>query len=365
MQDIKDQIEIQKLKRQLDNEIKKNKDKDSTLESYDVEQDTPWTKEEICSEVKSLTMDYTAKQGEVKTYFDEEKDFAIECFEENGYDAYADRQGGKWVITFNKREVKEHVAVDRYDQLDDKNCRGVVEISSTSKGSDSEIKECVKSLKEDKESYRLRMIDEIKTDIDRDKLSLDIARREAERDPNHKEYFDKMIRDYERHIKSNEDKLAELESNEEEKTLADYLNRRTFDSALRDRDAENRKSLEDADKVKPSILKPGDKGYDKLEYAAERATLMSPNGFNYKLGDTYLDFGANWQWTTLIAYKRDGDNYQALNPVEWEEIANAKTDAQIDKVIEDMFKDRYCPDRDRNKVESLRDAMYKLDTLDD
>ena len=70
-------------------------------------------------------------------------------------------------------------------------------------------------------------------------------------------------------------------------------------------------------------------------------------------------------YSTLIADKNNGrDSYQALNQVEWEEIANAESNEVIDRVIDNMFKDQYCPDRISRRVESVEDALLRLDMID-
>ena len=325
------------------------------VEDFDQEQDTAWTKDEICSEIKSLTSNFTINNGEAKTFFDEEKDFAVACLEENGYTVTADKQGGKWVIVY-KKQVKEHVAVDRYDQLNKDNAKCIVQINATPSG---------KVLRENAEDYKATLLADTKKAIERDKKLLDVARREAANDPKHKAYYDKMIADLESHISYNEERIEKLSKEETKVDFADSMNSRTFDSAMASRDSENRKALEDADKVKPSIVRKGQPGYDNLEYAAMIATEKSPRGFTYTLGDTYLDFGSGWQWTTLIADKNNGrDSYQALNQVEWEEIANAESNEVIDRVIDNMFKDQYCPDRISRRVESVEDALLRLDMMD-
>lgn len=201
---------------------------------------------------------------------------------------------------------------------------------------------------------------------------IEVARKEAELDTKHKAYFDTIIRDLESHIKYNEEKLAEWEKqvapNDDGKDMdfVDYFNARSAENSLSGRDEANRRELEDADTIKPSIIKNGQPGYDNLVYAARVAEQKSPCGYRYKVEDTYLDFGSNWQWTTLIAYKQDqrNDSYQALNPVEWKKIVNAKDDSEIEQVIDEMFKDEYCPDRLSRRVQSEGDAFRRLDMLD-
>ena len=326
--------------------------KDESIE----EDDTPWNKEQLESEIKSLTQNYTRKKDQFKCGFDEEKDMAIEILERNGYKVNVDKQGGWWYIDINKKAVEE-----KLHQRKNKIIKEALE-----------QKKERKKLNEDKQSYLLSIIEQTKQSIERDKKMVEVARKEAELDTKHKAYFDKIIKDLESHIKYNEDKLVEWEKqvspNDDGKDMdiATYFNSKTTDSSLTFRDEQNRKALEDADKIKPSIIKNGQPGYDNLVYASRVAEQKSPCGYRYKVEDTYLDFGANMQWTTLIAYKQDyrNDSYQALNPVEWDKIVNAKDNSEIDATIDEMFKDEYCPDRLGRRVQSAGDAFRRLDMLD-
>ncbi len=63
--------------------------------------------------------------------------------------------------------------------------------------------------------------------------------------------------------------------------------------------------------------------YRRLEEFARLLTINSPNHQTYVVEDTYLDFGQNWKWTTIINVDED---YQALTPREWKEIVNKDRD---------------------------------------
>lgn len=60
--------------------------------------------------------------------------------------------------------------------------------------------------------------------------------------------------------------------------------------------------------------------YNRLACAAQILTAVSPRKFTYKVEVTYFDFGQNWLWTTIIAYRPDGESYQALYPADQEAI---------------------------------------------
>ena len=228
-----------------------------------------------------------------------------------------------------------------------------------------------KVIKEDKQSYRQDLIAKYNKDIEDDTKALEVARREREKDSKHATYFDKIIRDLELSIEYAKEQIEKLSSNEpkDKEFDIDALNSNTKRSALRYRNEENRKELERADVIKPSLLKVDEQAYKNFVKAAEKATEMSPLGYIYVVKDTYLDFFANWQWTTLVAYTRNskiGDSYQALNQQEWEMIANAKSDVEIDKALDSMFNDRLNPDQEsKRKRDNLEDVMWKLSDLED
>lgn len=94
-------------------------------------------------------------------------------------------------------------------------------------------------------------------------------------------------------------------------------------------------------------LFPGSREYKNMKMAAMVGEMLSPNHWEYRVESTYLDYGQNWVWTTIIVYNhRDfGGSYQALNPREWNEIVDATEPEQIVTVMREHFKDKYCPDR--------------------
>ena len=60
--------------------------------------------------------------------------------------------------------------------------------------------------------------------------------------------------------------------------------------------------------------------YTRLEKAAAILTAASDHGTVYSVEDTYFDFGQKWMFTTLIAHRTNGDSYQALSPIEQEDL---------------------------------------------
>lgn len=95
------------------------------------------------------------------------------------------------------------------------------------------------------------------------------------------------------------------------------------------------------------VLEYGTEEYSKLVLAARMAELISPNHYRYVVQDTYLDYGQDWKWTTIIANPEGKwGGYQALNPREWKEIVMATTPEQILATVREMFVDKFCPDRE-------------------
>ena len=90
---------------------------------------------------------------------------------------------------------------------------------------------------------------------------------------------------------------------------------------------------------------PGSPECQNLARAATLLTGKSPNGYHYKVGDCYFDFGQNWIWTTILSDGGDYGGYQALNPVQQEKIVMASSVAEIDAVVDEIFSDKNCYDR--------------------
>ena len=89
--------------------------------------------------------------------------------------------------------------------------------------------------------------------------------------------------------------------------------------------------------------KLGDPEFENLYKLADILTKKSPNKYVYYVGDTYFDLGQNWMWTTVLC-RGDWSSYQALNPREQEEAILAKSEAELEKVADEVLGDRYCPD---------------------
>ena len=88
--------------------------------------------------------------------------------------------------------------------------------------------------------------------------------------------------------------------------------------------------------------------YDNMIEVAGMLTSTSYNNWAYEVEDCYLDFGQKWMWTTIICYGNDGDKHQVLNPAEWVQICNAKSEEELKQIVDEIKSDKYFQDRDRS-----------------
>ena len=96
------------------------------------------------------------------------------------------------------------------------------------------------------------------------------------------------------------------------------------------------------------IFKEGSKEYLALSCAAWLLTTFSPNGYQYYVGETYFDFGADLKWTTILCHKpgeREFWDVQALSPLRQTEIISANTFHDIMSVVNKYFSGEYCVDK--------------------
>lgn len=99
-----------------------------------------------------------------------------------------------------------------------------------------------------------------------------------------------------------------------------------------------------------TTYKRGTKEYTALEAAAKLLELASPNGTKYRVEDCYFDYGQKWMWTTIVAYKPDGNYWQALCPRDHEHITDYGTDpehgfAEILKAVRNTIDSKFNPDK--------------------
>ena len=89
--------------------------------------------------------------------------------------------------------------------------------------------------------------------------------------------------------------------------------------------------------------------HKNLEQLAAALSEKSPNGWKYRVEDTYFDYGQDWWWTTVICHKSDKggtlDAYQALWPAEQEKLLLCDGSAEsIDKIADEVLHGKFCPD---------------------
>lgn len=75
--------------------------------------------------------------------------------------------------------------------------------------------------------------------------------------------------------------------------------------------------------------------YVRLSNIATILTKHSPNKHIYTVKDTYIDYGQDWMWTTIVDTVNGA---QILNSKIWLDIVN---DCSIDEIIHDITTNDY------------------------
>jgi len=102
------------------------------------------------------------------------------------------------------------------------------------------------------------------------------------------------------------------------------------------------------------VFKPEDREYKLLDCVAQLLTILSPNKYQYYVGDTYFDYDQDWKWTTILCHKTNEGSrwdFQALNPMLQKRIIQAKDIGDIGVAVSMYFHRRNCLDRKRNSNE--------------
>jgi len=80
----------------------------------------------------------------------------------------------------------------------------------------------------------------------------------------------------------------------------------------------------------------------KLEAVATLLEVFGENEYRYSVEDTYLDFGQDWMWTTIIRIDPNETGVlsrcQILNPRQWKDIENAQTMGDLHKIALELLK---------------------------
>jgi len=87
-----------------------------------------------------------------------------------------------------------------------------------------------------------------------------------------------------------------------------------------------------------------EKAYKNMMAVAKMLEALSPNEATYTVEDTYLDYGQDWMWTTIIC-RKDNSSCQILSPRQWKMIEKAETLEYLVLCVEDIRNDKYFTDK--------------------
>ena len=92
------------------------------------------------------------------------------------------------------------------------------------------------------------------------------------------------------------------------------------------------------------VINPTEKIYKNFEAVAKMLEAFSPNNKKYFIEDTYLDYGQDWKWTTII---REGEwgGIQVLSPRDWKNIVNATSLEELGRITDEIRNDKYFGDK--------------------
>lgn len=100
----------------------------------------------------------------------------------------------------------------------------------------------------------------------------------------------------------------------------------------------------------------------RLELVASILTKESGKGRKYEVKDTWMDYGSQLAWTTIV-YTDPDDNYgvQILSPKEWADLLNAEDDDELNQVIDQITSGEYWSDTKVEHPDQEVDVDEKLD----
>lgn len=297
--------------------------------------------------------------------------------------------------------LEEHFAVDTHDQLDEEDIKPVEEIEPNKKQS---IEESLKEGIFDKkrisvfnkhsgEGPYFITLDPKKEQEFIDKVkSINPANYEVceYTEKNGKavkgkpvDKYNKIMLDYQAEVK---DKLDAINKEKENKAKEEIkkqphfsIDPKTGAKKYRDlvdeEDAIDAQINEDAaDIEKPKyevgsekVFAEDSEEHAQLQKAADKLTDLSVKNYKYFVGNTYLDFGSGWQWTTILAKKPNEVEFQVLSPLSWRNILNAQSEEELDAAIDQLRSDEYFHDKIEtpNTNSSERDIFNYLDSIED
>ena len=90
------------------------------------------------------------------------------------------------------------------------------------------------------------------------------------------------------------------------------------------------------------VIRADEPEFQKLTAVAAVLEALSPNKAKYIVKDVYLDFGADWMWTTIC--RRGFRECQVLSPREWKAIMEIKTADDLAEIVKEIRNDKYFGD---------------------
>ena len=85
------------------------------------------------------------------------------------------------------------------------------------------------------------------------------------------------------------------------------------------------------------ILNKEEQAYKNMEAICGVLNALCKTDTVYTVGVTYLDYGQDWKWTTILNNK----GVQVLNPREWAEIEVADTVHDLMRIVEEIRNGKY------------------------
>lgn len=74
----------------------------------------------------------------------------------------------------------------------------------------------------------------------------------------------------------------------------------------------------------------------------ERNAFEKGTGTRFYVGETYLDFGQDWKWTTILAHNEaKHSEWQALSPRDWKNIYFASDVHELASAAWEIMEDKY------------------------
>ena len=90
------------------------------------------------------------------------------------------------------------------------------------------------------------------------------------------------------------------------------------------------------------VLSGDEKAFKNMQAIAQVLNALCENDkLVYVVKHTYLDFGQDWKWTTIIRKGGDLGDVQILNPRQWEKIEMARTLEDLTAIVADIRGGKY------------------------